>query len=88
LIQIDEPALLKHGGDSTHAERSLAAPAAAKGPAELAPELYLGDPAHIYDGLKALPEDVLALDLTYSPTLVNVVAISKEFDVPGLGSCG
>ena len=74
LIQVDEPALLKHPGDVAHVERSLGTLAAAKGPAQLALALYFGDPAPIYDELQRLPVDVLALDFTYSPGLADVVA--------------
>jgi 5-methyltetrahydropteroyltriglutamate--homocysteine methyltransferase len=85
LIQVDEPALLKHPGDLARVERSLAALAAAKGPAQLALALYFGDAAPLYDGLQALPADILALDFTYNPGLVDVVATRGSSKTLALG---
>jgi len=85
LIQIDEPALLKHPSDLAHVERSLAALAAAKGRAQLALALYFGDPAPIYDGLQTLPVDILALDFTYNPGLVDVVSTKGSSKALALG---
>jgi 5-methyltetrahydropteroyltriglutamate--homocysteine methyltransferase len=85
LIQVDEPALLKHPGDLAHVARSLAALAAAKGRAQLALALYFGDPAPIYDGLQALPVDILALDFTYNPGLVDVVSTKGSSKALALG---
>jgi 5-methyltetrahydropteroyltriglutamate--homocysteine methyltransferase len=85
LIQAEEPALLKHPGDLAHLERSLVALAAAKGRAELALALYFGDPAPIYDGLQTLPVDVLSLDFTYNPGLVDVVSTKGSSKILALG---
>jgi 5-methyltetrahydropteroyltriglutamate--homocysteine methyltransferase len=85
LIQIDEPALLKHPSDLAHVERSLTSLAAAKGRAQLALALYFGDPAPIYDGLQALPVDILSLDFTYNPRLAEVVATRGSSKTLALG---
>jgi 5-methyltetrahydropteroyltriglutamate--homocysteine methyltransferase len=74
LIQVDEPALARHPGDFSQAERSLAALASRKGRAELILALYFGDAAPLHEKLQKLPVDVLSLDFTYSPGLVERVA--------------
>jgi len=85
LIQVDEPALLKHPGDVAHVERSLGSLAAVKGAAQLALALYFGDPAPLYDKLQRLPIDVLALDFTYNPGLADVVATRGSSKMLALG---
>jgi 5-methyltetrahydropteroyltriglutamate--homocysteine methyltransferase len=74
LIQVDEPAVLKHPEDFHQLERSLAALAARKGEAELTLALYFGDAAPLYEKLQTLPVDVLSLDFTYSSALPARVA--------------
>jgi len=85
LIQIDEPALLKYPGDLAAAARSLASLAAGKGGAQLALAVYFGDPAPVYDELQKLPVDVLSLDFTYNPRLVDVVAARGSSKTLALG---
>jgi 5-methyltetrahydropteroyltriglutamate--homocysteine methyltransferase len=84
-IQVDEPSLLKQPGDISLVERSLHALAARKGSAQLALSVYFGDPAPIYDRLQALPVDLLVLDFTYSPHLVETVATRGAGKTLGLG---
>ncbi len=85
VIQVDEPALLKHPDDFSHVERSTTALAAQKGSARIALTLYFGDPAPIYEKLQNLPIDVLGLDFTYNPGLVKVVAGSGSSKALALG---
>ena len=73
VIQIEEPALLKHVDDFPRFEQCLSALAMSKDSAQLALALYFGDPAAVYDRLQALPVDILGLDFTYSPGLVDRV---------------
>ncbi len=84
-IQVDEPALTKHAGDFGQVEESLKALAARKGSAELQLCLYFGDAAPLYEKLQRLPVDVLALDFTYSPRLIEVIAKSGSAKTLGLG---
>ena len=74
VIQVEEPALLKYPEDFPRLERSLTALAMSKDSAQLALVLYFGDPAPIYDHLQTLPVDLLGLDFTYNPSLVDRVA--------------
>lgn len=85
LIQVDEPALLKNTGDFRHVEQSVASLAARKGSAQVALALYFGDPAPLYDRLQTLPVDILNLDFTYSPKLVDVVAAGGASRTLALG---
>jgi len=74
VIQVEEPALLKFPDDFPRLERSVTALAMSKASAQLALVLYFGDPAPIYDHLQTLPVDLLGLDFTYNPRLVDSVA--------------
>ncbi len=85
LIQVEEPSLLKHPEDFVHAQQSLAALAARRGSAQLALALYFGDPAPLYDKLQTLPVDLLVLDFTYSPSLVETVSTHGTTKTLGLG---
>src|SRR5579863_410515 len=73
-IQVDEPSITHHAGDFARFASSFAALAAQKGSAELSLALYFGDAAPLYDRLQGLPADVLSLDFTYSPRLIDRVA--------------
>ncbi len=85
LIQLDEPALLKHPDDFPHLERSMARLASRRGAARLALALYFSDPAPLYAKLQKLPVDILALDFTYNPGLANVVASGGTSKALALG---
>jgi len=74
MIQVEEPALLKHPYDFPRLERSITALAMSKASAQLALVLYFGDPGPLYDHLQTLPVDLLGFDFTYSPRLVDRVA--------------
>lgn len=73
LIQLDEPALLKHPADMALAREALTLIASRKGEAELALATYFGDAAPVYAELQALPVDTLVLDFTYSSELPSVI---------------
>jgi len=74
VIQVEEPALLKYPDDFPRLERSLSALAMSKDSAQLALVFYFGDPAPVYDHLQTLPVDILGLDFTCNPSLVDRVA--------------
>ena len=85
FIQIEEPVLLRHPEDLPLARRCLEAFSARKGAAQLALAVYFGDPGPILDRLQALPVDMLVLDFTYSPGLVERVAASPSDKILALG---
>ncbi|MGH9774734.1 MAG: hypothetical protein ACRD50_07280 [Candidatus Acidiferrales bacterium] len=92
LIQIDEPAIVKYPGDWNAFEQSLAPLWDARKKAreggrkiELALYAYYHDCVPLYEKLAALPADVLGLDFTYNPRLVDVVAAAGSPKPLGLG---
>ncbi|MEJ2009703.1 MAG: hypothetical protein P8Z30_16375 [Acidobacteriota bacterium] len=74
LIQVDEPAILKHPEEFALLESGVRALATQKKSAKLMMAFYFGDVAPLYARLQALPVDALCLDFTYSPGLAGVVA--------------
>ena len=80
IIQIDEPAIIKYPEDWSIFRGALdpllrARDAAVKSGkrVQIALYVYFHDPAPLYDKLAQLPVDVLGLDFTYNPGLVDVV---------------
>jgi 5-methyltetrahydropteroyltriglutamate--homocysteine methyltransferase len=92
LVQIDEPAAIKYPNDWKIFEASLAPLAEARDKIlksgrklELALYVYFHDCAPLYEKLLALPVDVVGLDFTYSPQLVDIVASKGSPKPLGLG---
>jgi len=85
FLQVDEPSLLKHPEDFPKVKQCLTALAAQKGKAELQLSLYFGDPAPLYEKLQELPVEVLGLDFTYNPGLVEVIRSTGSSRVLALG---
>lgn len=80
LIQVDEPAIIKYPADWGVFTQALAALTEAATQArtagralQLALHVYFHDCAPLYERLAALPVDVLGLDFTYNPALVDVI---------------
>jgi 5-methyltetrahydropteroyltriglutamate--homocysteine methyltransferase len=79
VIQLDEPAILRRPADLPVLERALMMLAKHKGRAQLALCVYFGDPQPLYARLQKLPVDILGLDFTYNPKLVDhVVTVGSE----------
>lgn len=81
FVQIDEPAAIKYPNDWNIFEASLTPLVEARDKIiknghklELALYVYFRDCAPLYEKLLALPLDVVGLDFTYSPKLVDIVA--------------
>lgn len=74
LIQIDEPAIVRHPEDLNVLEAALAVVGRERGAARLLLHLSFGDVAPLYRDLQALPVDALGLDFTYSPKLPALIA--------------
>jgi len=85
VIQVDEPAILRHPEDVGLLQEALAPLDRATGPACLVLHVYFGDAALLYPDLQALPVDVLSLDFTYSPKLPRLIAETGASKPPGLG---
>lgn len=79
VIQLDEPAILKYRADFPLLQRTLMMLGKHKGKARLALSLYFGDALPLYERLQSLPVDILGLDFTYNPHLVDrVIAMGAE----------
>jgi 5-methyltetrahydropteroyltriglutamate--homocysteine methyltransferase len=92
LIQIDEPAIVKYPQDWKIFEQAIAPlfvareKAAADGRRpELALYVYFHDCAPLYESLVALPFDIVGLDFTYNPKLVDLIASAGSPKPLGLG---
>jgi 5-methyltetrahydropteroyltriglutamate--homocysteine methyltransferase len=85
MIQVEEPALLKDPDDFPRLEQSITALAMSKASAQLALVFYFGDPAPVYDHLQTLPVDLLGLDFTYNPSLVDRIASNGTARTLALG---
>jgi 5-methyltetrahydropteroyltriglutamate--homocysteine methyltransferase len=74
LIQVDEPHLLRNPEHANLVHEGLATLAAARGRAHLALYTFFGDALPLWDELMAMPVDLIGLDLTYGPKLVDRIA--------------
>jgi 5-methyltetrahydropteroyltriglutamate--homocysteine methyltransferase len=74
VIQIDEPAIVRHPDDLAVLGEALVVLARGKGASRLTLATYFGDASPIYDHLQDLTVDMLHLDFTYAPELPRVVA--------------
>ncbi len=92
LVQVDEPAVIKYPQDwqifvqalqpLVQARRDAAS---AGHPVQLALYVYFHDCAPLYEKLADLPVDVVGIDFTYNPKLVDVVAAAGSPIPLGLG---
>lgn len=85
LIQVDEPAILRHPEDLNVLEEALAPLARERGTARLALHASFGDVTPLYRDLQALPVDILGLDFTYSPKLPALIADAGSSKLLALG---
>ena len=74
VIQIDEPAILRHREDLAVLGEALVVLARGKGAARLSLATYFGDVSPIYDDLQDTTADMLHLDFTYAPALPTLIA--------------
>ncbi len=92
FIQIDEPAIVKYPNDWEVFTRALLKVIEPRQEATqlgnkltLALYVYFNDPTPLYEKLVQLPVDVVGLDFTYNPRLVEVVAKEGSPIALGLG---
>jgi len=92
FIQVDEPAIIKYPNDWKTFEQALAPLLKARDRAraagrrlELALYVYFHDCAPLYEKLVALPVDVVGIDFTYNPKLLDAVATAGSPKPLGLG---
>jgi 5-methyltetrahydropteroyltriglutamate--homocysteine methyltransferase len=92
LIQVDEPAAIKYPNDWAIFEAALAPLVKVRDKIaksgrklELALYVYFHDCAPFYEKLVALPVDIVGLDFTYDPKLVDMIAAMGSPKTLGLG---
>ena len=85
VIQIDEPAILKHPKEIGLLREAVSRLAAARGTAALALYTYFGDAAPLYSELQDLPVQMLGLDFTYGSGLVDRIVRDGAVMPLGLG---
>ncbi len=85
VIQVEEPAILRHPRDLPLVHKALVALSKARGSARLALYTYFGDATPVYEALQELPVDVLGLDFTYAPRLPEKIAALGSQKSLGLG---
>lgn len=92
LVQVDEPAIIKYPQDWAVFEAALKPLVQMRDTLvksgrklQLALHVYFHDPAPLYEKLAGLPVDVLGLDFTYNPKLVEKVAAAGSPIALGLG---
>jgi 5-methyltetrahydropteroyltriglutamate--homocysteine methyltransferase len=92
LIQIDEPAIIKYPQDWQIFEKAVTKLIAARDKSaaegsrpQLALYVYFHDPAPLYEKLIAVPVDIIGLDFTYNPKLIDLVASAGSPKPLGLG---
>jgi 5-methyltetrahydropteroyltriglutamate--homocysteine methyltransferase len=73
IIQLDEPAILKHPDDFKLFRGAIETVSAERGGAQLALYTYFGDAAPLYEELLDLPVEAIGLDFTYGPKLPRVI---------------
>jgi len=85
IIQIEEPAILSRPTDIRLLRRLLEPLWDARGDAQLVLATYFGDAAPLYAELNSLPADILALDVSSSPGLVDLIATTGASKTLALG---
>ncbi|MGQ9788619.1 MAG: methylcobamide--CoM methyltransferase [Candidatus Hadarchaeaceae archaeon] len=74
IIQIDEPAIMKHPEEFGLFSEAIETVAAERGRSHLALYTYFGNAAPIYEKILDLPVDAIGLDFTYATRLSQTIA--------------
>lgn len=85
VIQVEEPAVLRHAQDLPLLQQALGPLNKARGSAQLALYTYFGDATPVYEALQELPVQILGLDFTYAPRLPDKIAALGTQKSLGLG---
>jgi 5-methyltetrahydropteroyltriglutamate--homocysteine methyltransferase len=85
IIQIEEPAILRHPQDLPLLRKGLIHLNRATDGARLALYTYFGDATSLYEAFQKLPVDILGFDLTYAPGLAAKIARLGSDKILGLG---
>ncbi|MFQ5846558.1 MAG: hypothetical protein ACE5IQ_02670 [Candidatus Methylomirabilales bacterium] len=85
VIQVEEPAILKHPRDVPLLHKALTPLGRARGTARLALYTYFGDATSLYEVFQELPVQILGFDFTYAPGLPEKIAALGSQKGLGLG---
>ncbi|MEN8151987.1 MAG: hypothetical protein ABFS86_19385 [Planctomycetota bacterium] len=85
IIQIDEPAILRHPEDIGLLREAMGVLAAKKGDAQLSLTTCFGDAAKLYGDFQDMPVDILGFDFTYSEDLISNIEMVGSSKVLALG---
>ncbi len=85
VIQVEEPAILKHPKDLPLLRKALEPLRKSKGSSQLALYTYFGDATPLYESLQKLPVEILGFDFTYAPKLPAKIARLGSQKILGLG---
>lgn len=85
LIQIDEPFIFRAPDHFKVLEAAIQKIAKVKGSAQLALYTYFGDASKLFAKFQTLPVDILGIDFTYNPKLVDQIASEGSSKALGLG---
>jgi 5-methyltetrahydropteroyltriglutamate--homocysteine methyltransferase len=85
IIQIDEPAILRHPEDVALLREAMGVLAAKKGEAQLSLTTFFGDAAKLYGDFQDMPVDILGFDFTYSEDLISNIEMVGSSKVLALG---
>ena len=85
LIQIDEPFIFRAPDQFKVLEAAIQKVAKAKGSAQIALHTYFGDASSLYSKLQTLPVDILGIDFSYNPKLIDQIAAEGSSKALGLG---
>lgn len=85
VIQVEEPAILRHPQDLPLLQQALEPLNAARGAARLGLYTYFGDATPVYEELQELPVQILGFDFTYAPRLPQKIAALGAPVTLGLG---
>ncbi len=75
IVQVEEPFLIREPGGFDLFAAGFKALNKARGNTPILPAFYFGDCGKILDRLVDLPADILGLDFTYSPGLLEKIAV-------------
>lgn len=84
-VQINEPAILENEEEFSIFSEAFRKIAKSKKDTQLDLSLYFGDIAPLYEHLQDLPADLLGLDFTYSPDLLDMITEIGSEKKLGLG---
>lgn len=85
VIQIEEPSLLANPQDIQLVRQALSTCVQSKGGSRISLVTYFGDAGPLLADLVDMPAEIIGLDLSYGPSLVDTIATQKPHKTLALG---